>query len=42
MIEIGGVTYQLNDPIVIAALVAGAVVLLILILLVMAVRGAGR
>jgi DNA recombination protein RmuC len=42
MIEIGGVTYQLNDPIVIAALVAGAVVLLILVLLVMAVRGAGR
>jgi len=42
MIEISGVTYQLNDPIVIAALVAGAVVLLILVLLVMAVRGAGR
>ncbi|NNK16380.1 MAG: DNA recombination protein RmuC [Sulfitobacter sp.] len=42
MIEIGGVTYQLNDPIVIAALVAGAVVLLFLVLLIMAVRGAGR
>ncbi|MFC6636448.1 DNA recombination protein RmuC [Sulfitobacter sp. JBTF-M27] len=42
MIEIGGVTYQLNDPIVIATLVAGAVVLLILVLLIMAVRGAGR
>ena len=42
MIEIGGVTYQLDDPIVIAALVAGAVVLLMLVLLVMAVRGAGR
>ena len=42
MIEIAGQTYQLDDPVVIAALIAGAVVLLMLVLLILAVRGAGR
>ncbi len=42
MITISGETYQLGDPIVIAALIAGAVVLLVLVLLIMSVRAAGR
>ena len=42
MIEIAGQTYGWDDPIVIAALAGTAVVLLILVLLILAVRGAGR
>ncbi len=42
MITISGQTYTLEDPAVIAALVAGAVILLVLVLLIMAVRAAGR
>ncbi|GLQ28694.1 DNA recombination protein RmuC [Sulfitobacter pacificus] len=42
MIQINGQTYQWDDPLVIAALIAGAVVLLILVLLIVAVRAAGR
>lgn len=42
MIQIGGQSYAWDDPIVIATLIAGAVVLLILVLLITAVRGVGR
>lgn len=42
MITIGGTTYALDDPLVLAALAGAAVVLLILILLIAAVRAAGR
>ncbi len=42
MITLGGVTYMLNDPRVIAVLVGAAVTLLMLVLLILAVRGAGR
>jgi len=42
MIQISGVTYQWDDPRVIAALFAAALVLFILVLLIMAVRAAGR
>jgi DNA recombination protein RmuC len=42
MIEIAGRTYAFDDPLVLAALGAGALVLLVLILLIMAVRRAGR
>lgn len=42
MIQIGELTLDTNDPLVMAALAAGAVLLLILILLVVAVRAAGR
>ena len=38
----GGQTYDLSDPLVLAALAGAAVVLLILLLLVLAVRAAGR
>ncbi len=40
--EISGVFYQWDDPRVIAALIAGAVVLLMLVLLIVAVRASGR
>ncbi len=42
MIEIGGQTYTLGDPVVIAALVGGLGLLLVVILLLVAVRRAGR
>ncbi|MFK7836123.1 MAG: DNA recombination protein RmuC [Sulfitobacter sp.] len=42
MIQIGDQSYAWDDPAVIAALIAGAVVLLILVLLIMAIRAAGR
>ncbi len=42
MIQIGESTYALGDPVVLAALAGGAIVLLVLILLAMAVRAAGR
>ncbi len=42
MMEIGGQIYQLNDPLVIAALVALGGLALMLALLVLAVRAAGR
>lgn len=42
MIQIGDLTLDTNDPLVMAALAAGALVLLILILLIVAVRAAGR
>lgn len=42
MIQIAGQTYEWSDPIVIAALIAGGVVLLVLVLLILAVRAAGR
>ncbi len=42
MIDIAGKTYAFDDPIVMAALAGAGVVLLVLILLVMAVRAAGR
>lgn len=40
--EIAGVVYEWDEPRVIAALIAGAVVLLMLVLLIVAVRAAGR
>ena len=42
MIQIAGQTYQWDDPFVIAALIVTALVLLIFVLLIMAVRAAGR
>lgn len=42
MIQIGDITFDLNDPQVQLVLAAGALVLLVLVLLVMAVRRAGR
>jgi len=42
MIQIGGQTYDLGDPLVLAALGAAGLVLVVLVLLVMAVRRAGR
>ncbi|BBU53972.1 MULTISPECIES: DNA recombination protein RmuC [Mameliella] len=42
MIEIGGVAYSLDDPVVLVVLGGGGVVLLMLLLLVLAVRAAGR
>jgi len=42
MINIGENSYAMDDPVVIAALVAGALVLLVLVLLIMAVRASGR
>jgi DNA recombination protein RmuC len=42
MIEIAGQTYLFDDPVVIAALIGAAVVLLILALLIIAIRAAGR
>ena len=42
MIEIGGYSFALDDPLVIAALTGAGAVLLILILLIMAIRAAGR
>ena len=42
MIQLGGQTYSLEDPLVLAVLAGGAVVLLILLLLILAVRAAGR
>jgi len=42
MIQIAGQTYAFDDPKVIAALVGGAIVLLVLVLLVMSVRRAGQ
>jgi DNA recombination protein RmuC len=42
MIEIGGVAYSLDDPLVLVVLGGGGVVLLMLLLLVLAVRAAGR
>jgi DNA recombination protein RmuC len=41
MIEIAGQIYRFDDPLVIAALVGGALVLLLFVLLIMAVRSAG-
>lgn len=42
MIEIAGKTYEYGDPIVVAALVGAGIILLVFILLIMAVRAAGR
>ncbi|WP_298841544.1 DNA recombination protein RmuC [uncultured Roseobacter sp.] len=42
MIEIAGHSYALGDPLVIAALAGAGVILLMLVLLIMAVRAAGR
>ncbi|TNF59803.1 MAG: DNA recombination protein RmuC [Rhodobacteraceae bacterium] len=42
MIQIGGQSYAFDDPLVIAALAGGAVVLLILVLLILALRAAAR
>ena len=42
MIEIGGQAYALSDPVVIAVLVGAGIVLLFLVLLIVAVRAAGR
>ncbi|KHQ50535.1 DNA recombination protein RmuC [Mameliella alba] len=42
MIEIGGVAYSLDDPMVLVVLGGGGVVLLMLLLLILAVRAAGR
>ena len=42
MITIGETTYALNDPIVLAALIGAAIVLIVLILLIVSVREAGR
>ena len=42
MITIGETTYALNDPIVLAALIGAAIVLIVLILLIVSVRAAGR
>ncbi|MEL7257367.1 MAG: DNA recombination protein RmuC, partial [Pseudomonadota bacterium] len=42
MITIAGTTYDLNDPLVLAALGGLAVVLLMLILLILSARAAGR
>ena len=42
MIEIAGTSYSLNDPLVIAALAAGGIVLLVLVLLFLGLRAANR
>ena len=42
MIQIGETNYALDDPQVLAALGAAALILLVLILLVLAVRASGR
>tara|TARA_R110002096_G_scaffold7342_9_gene32223 strand:- start:2126 stop:3367 length:1242 start_codon:yes stop_codon:yes gene_type:complete len=42
MIEIGGQTYTLNDPVVLLILATAGAIFLVLILLVLAVRAAGR
>ncbi|MGG7644727.1 DNA recombination protein RmuC [Rhodovulum sp. YNF3179] len=42
MMEIGGTTYALDDPLVLAGLGLGAVLLLLLLLVVLAVRSASR
>jgi DNA recombination protein RmuC len=42
MIEIAGKTYAYDDPIVVAVLAGAGIILLVLILLIMAVRAAGR
>ncbi len=42
MITIGETTYALNDPIMLAALIGAAIVLIVLILLIVSVRAAGR
>ena len=42
MIEIGAQTFDLNDPLVIAVLAGAGIILLMLILLVLAIRAAGR
>ncbi|WP_101068382.1 DNA recombination protein RmuC [Roseovarius salinarum] len=42
MIEIGGQTYALDDPLVVAALAGGGVLLLIVLLLLLALRAAAR
>jgi DNA recombination protein RmuC len=42
MIQIGGQAYAWDDPVVLAVLAGGALVLLFLVLLVLAVRAAGR
>ena len=42
MITLGDTSYSLDDPLVLAALIAAGALLLILILLVMAVRSASR
>jgi DNA recombination protein RmuC len=42
MIEIGGQIFRLDDPLVIAALVGGALVLLLFLLLILAVRRTGQ
>ncbi|MCR9114037.1 MAG: DNA recombination protein RmuC [Rhodobacteraceae bacterium] len=42
MITIGETTYALNDPIMLAALIGSAIVLIVLILLIVSVRAAGR
>ncbi|MEM9270596.1 MAG: DNA recombination protein RmuC, partial [Pseudomonadota bacterium] len=42
MIEIAGQSYAWNDPVVLAVLAAGGLILLILVLLVLAVRGTAR
>ena len=42
MIQIGENTYTWDDPIVLAALAGGAIILLVLVLLIMAVRASGR
>ncbi len=42
MIEISGVTYQWDDPIVIAVLIGAAIVILVLLLLVLSLRASAR
>ena len=42
MIEIAGKSIDLNDPVTLAVLGAGSLVVLILVLLIMAVRAAGK
>ncbi len=42
MIEISGVTYQWDDPIVIAVLIGAAIVVLVLLLLVLSLRASAR
>lgn len=42
MIEVAGQTYALTDPLVMAGLVAGGLVLLIVLLLILSLRAAGR
>ncbi|HDZ79690.1 MAG TPA: DNA recombination protein RmuC, partial [Roseobacter sp.] len=42
MIEISGQTYTLNDPVVLLILATAGAIFLVLILLVLAVRAAGR